>query len=970
MVICVFSFVFCCITGVPGTGSPNSVPRELPDPVDKGFHAMSDRESAEIEKRRIPDTEHRYSGSDMKKVRLTAAEQAWLREHPKIRIHAPDGFPPDLFWKNRRFMGTLKEYLDIISRRTGLQFEFVNIPNGEVEERMRKQEIDVRYTFEIPERRKEMFFTGPFAKNGWVIVSRSDAPFVGNMSRLKGRSVAVVEGMRIYKRMLRDYPDIRFLTLPSPLECLKAVSSGRADFFINGVSSTAYLIREERLAYLSVGQMTEYPPDPLMYGIRKDWPELLSIMNKGIATLSEEDRNAIFDRWVPLQIRQGADWSEMLHWALGLGSVFTLLLGITLFWNRRLAKEIRNRRRTEEQLSNANIFLDKIINTMPNPFFVKDEQHRWMILNDAYCDFMGYTREQLIGKSDYDFFPKEQADVFWEKDDLVFRTGTVHTNEEYFTDAKGNVCSILTRKTVMTNACGEKILLGIITEITDRKKVEKELRKAKEAAESANRAKSAFLASMSHELRTPLNGILGYTQILKSDPKLTDQQREGIYIIEQSGNHLLSLLNDILDLAKIESGKVELYETDFHFPNFIQDLCSSIRVRAEKKGIAFHLKTDSESGKNSLPQYLRADERRLRQILINLLGNAIKFTEKGSVTLQIQNTGKNASLMPHHSSLCPLRFSVEDTGIGIAPEDMQKIFSPFQQTGDQKYRMEGTGLGLSITRNLVEMMGGKLQVTSRAGLGTIFFFDLLLPEIVTEKAKRSAASRITGIKGKKPKILMVDDNAFNRFVFKGLLIPLGFEFAEARDGREGLEAAKNMLPDVIITDLIMPEMDGIELIRQLRQQDGVKDSIIFATSASVFPEDQKNCFAAGANAFLPKPIESDYLLEQVERFLSAEWIYAEAAGKKAETAEDPVLPSAEILAELEKFAKIGDIDGLQNRLSALTGEDERFIPLRNQLWPLCEEFRYDELWALLEKYSESLSGTGNPELQGYSFKQP
>ncbi|MEE4354954.1 MAG: transporter substrate-binding domain-containing protein [Desulfococcaceae bacterium] len=904
--------------------------------ADKGFTAISDQELAEIEKHWIPDPEKRYYKSDMKKVRLTAAEQAWLREHPKIRIHAPDGFPPDIFWKDGVFMGILKEYLDIISQRTGLRFEFVNIPNAEVEERMRKQEIDVRYTYEIPERRKEMFFTDPFAKVGWMIVGRGDAPFVGNLSRLKGCTVAVVKGMRLYKRMFSDYPDIRFHTVSSPPEGLKAVSSGRADFFINNESSTAYLIREERLTYLSVGQITEYPPEPLMYGIRKDWPELPGIMNKGIATITDADRNAIYDRWVPLQIRQGADWSEILHWALGIGSVFMIILGITLYWIRRLAKEITERRQTEEALRKSEARFRTFIESAPVGIVISVHNHNRLFSNKKFIELFGYTQEDTPTVDAW--WPLAYPDETYRN--IVRQRWNAAVKEAVKTDTE-----IVPQEALVQCKDGKKryaeigfVSVGEINivsfvDITKRKLAEENLKQAKEAAEAATREKSEFLAGMSHELRTPLNSILGYAQILKEDPLLSENQRKGVTIIEKSGIHLLSLLNDILDLAKVESGKIELTERIFCFPDMIRTVDSMIRVKAEAKGIRYRYEEFSPPEKGKIPSDVYGDEKRLTQVLVNLLGNAVKFTEKGSITLKVENRGREQD---RDSVLCTLGFEIRDTGIGITADDVQKLFQPFQQVGEKKYHAGGTGLGLVISKTLVEIMGGNLEVSSEYGSGTVFFFELKLREAQRKKGEISGCGlRIRGYKGEKRRILIADDNEFNRNFLADLLSPLGFDISEAVNGKDGLEKAREIRPDLIVTDLMMPEMDGIGFIRKIRQSTELKHIPVIASSASVYEQDRENSLSAGADEFLGKPLDTEIFMEQLQRLLHLEWIYDE---KETGDIFPECLPPDEILENIYALAMLGDIGEIQNILNRLEDSGQSSGTVMEKMKKLAVEF--------------------------------
>ncbi|MEH2372118.1 ATP-binding protein [Nostoc sp.] len=498
----------------------------------------------------------------------------------------------------------------------------------------------------------------------------------------------------------------------------------------------------------------------------------------------------------------------------------------------------------------------------------------------------------------------------------------------------------------------EAINRVLSTEIVERKRIEKELRLAEEVAQNSSQAKSEFLANMSHELRTPLNGILGYTQILQRTESLSEKGRKGVSIIYQCGSHLLTLINDVLDLSKIEARKLELYPVDFYLPAFIDSVTEMCRIRAEQKVIAFHVQLDPD-----LPTGIHADEKRLRQVLINLLSNAIKFTNQGSVTFKVQVITQESNT--NGQTNYKIRFQVIDTGTGIIPEQAEKIFQPFEQVGNQKRQSEGTGLGLAISQNIVLLMGDQIQVQSEFGKGSTFWFEAKLPES-KDWAKVSRVveqGTIIDYQGQRRTILIADDRWENRSVIVNLLEPVGFIVVEASQGQEAWEQALAHKPDLIITDLVMPIFDGFELINRLRESEQFKEIPIIASSASVFAIDQHKSIDVGADVFLPKPVEAETLLEMLRQFLNLEWIFdgkVDAIKKNStsglEQPEKMIYPAKEVLQELLELAQDGDIQKILELAGQLSASDEQLMVFVQQLVQLASNFQLKRLETFIQQY--------------------
>ncbi|AFZ08760.1 multi-sensor hybrid histidine kinase [Oscillatoria nigro-viridis PCC 7112] len=520
-------------------------------------------------------------------------------------------------------------------------------------------------------------------------------------------------------------------------------------------------------------------------------------------------------------------------------------------------------------------------------------------VNQAVKQIYGYEPEEMLGCSFSDFLAPGEIDWKWELQQRLLTGKTVFQYENIVLGKDGRKIDVNTKAIARMDAEGNIIgTTGTASDITERKQAEIVLQKAKEEADRANRAKSEFLSNMSHELRTPLNAILGFSQLLARDPDLGADQQQYLGIITQSGEHLLVLINNILQMSKIEVGLVTLNNSTFDLHKMLKNTENMLKLQAEKKGLQLIFDCPPD-----LPQYIETDESKLRQVLINVVANAIKFTAEGGVNLRVKHEGlktKNYGDIPPSESCC-LLFEVEDTGSGISAEEMENLFKPFAQTESGKKAQEGTGLGLPISKQFVQLMGGKMTVTSTLGRGSIFRFDVKvsLPNAVEIQVAQTAR-RVVGLEPGQPeyRILAVDDRLESRLLLVRMLTSLGFAVQEAENGVQAVEMWSSWEPHLIWMDMRMPVMDGYEATKQIKAHLKGQATVIIALTASAFDEERSVILSAGCDDFVAKPFREQVILEKMAKYLGVRYVYDREAS---------LSPDAAVSAEVSTATETADL---------------------------------------------------------------
>jgi PAS domain S-box-containing protein len=616
--------------------------------------------------------------------------------------------------------------------------------------------------------------------------------------------------------------------------------------------------------------------------------------------------------------------------------------GGQLLYYEGTVQDITDRKDTEailqRQLSAIEAASEGIAILTKNGFIYVNPAHIRLFGYDSFNEFFGQPWTILYPPKEVQRFEQEVTPVLMDKG---------HWQGEMLAQRRDG--SLFAEELSLTFADNGD-LICVCRDITERKLTQVRLETAKESAEKANRAKSQFLANMSHELRTPLNAIIGFTQLMARDSSLRGENQEFVEIINQSGEHLLGLINDILEMSKIEAGLVNLTENSFDLYRLLNSVETLFKLKTDAKGLELIF----ERAEN-VPQYIEADEIKLRQILINLLGNAIKFTQVGQIRIGLKVAEGNELEAELPFQLCIV---VEDTGAGIAESELNRLFQPFVQTATGRQSQQGTGLGLAISRKFVQLMGGDLAVRSQVGLGTAFTFSIqtrcAVPHAI---ASTPSSRRVVGLALGQPsyRILAVDDKSNNRRLLVTLLSSLGFKVCEAVNGVEAISIWEDWHPHLILMDMRMPEMDGYEATRRIKAHPKGMSTLIIALTASALQEERHEIIAAGCDDCIYKPFREEELIAALVKHLHVEFVCDRSAASKKDVSSDSAseltttaiatVMSVTWMEALQTAAKSGDDDQIYALIAQIPSDR---IPLIERLSQLTEQFAFDQILNLTQ----------------------
>ncbi|MGP9800806.1 response regulator [Rheinheimera sp. NSM] len=800
---------------------------------------------------------------------FSAQEQQFLAANPRLNLVIMPQNAPFLYAdKQGHYTGLVQDFLAIVSSRTGLDFNIVEANSlQDMLAMLQDGRADLAATLAPTEgRQQQLLFTRPFFVTSYVLVNRLDKPATLSLNDLNAKTLAILNGHATQRYIELTYPDIKLLKVDNVAQAYDALLSGQADAMVNDLFSARYYLQRYFSEQLRITSSFKPAHSRFTLSMPHRHAMLHSILDKTIISIPPEKLAQLSLQWGRRAEESPISWKNY-QTEIQIASVLAaVLISGFMLWNFILRKQIVARRQVEQALQEQLKFVRVLIDSTPYPIYVRDNQQgRLLLCNQAYLNFFNVTAAQVTGKTLAESNMLNTADT--DRYQNLYKEAA-QSSSGLFADRNIQVGEQLYRVYHWTvphhNVNGE--LVGVIggwIDISERQRLLDAVQAAKDEAEQASKAKSAFLATMSHEIRTPLHAVIGTLELAKHKAETGQWDFEAIDIAYDSAQGLKELIGDILDIAKIEAGKLELYNQSCNLADETQRVYKVFIGVARQKGL--YLKLDIAPQLQQLR--VMSDPGRVRQVLANLLSNAVKFTASGGITLSLQ-------LLAQTNDQLSVRLSVEDTGVGIAEHELAKLMQPFSQTASaQAVAVRGTGLGLSICRAIVQLMQGDITIDSTQGQGTSVSvtLSLTMAAAVSGDDTGAAISLLpTDINVAPLRLLVVDDHDVNRMLLARQLSYLSHQVWQAADGRQALQLLQQVTVDVVITDCNMPVMDGYQLVRQIRQSQQLCQLPVLGLTASAEQQDRNRCIDAGMNDCLFKPVSMAQLQQALMPYVSAD----------------------------------------------------------------------------------------------------
>ena len=841
------------------------------------------------------------AGSDIlltdQKLQLTQREERWLKDHPVVKVIVNEAFAPLTFFDaDGNFRGITADLLELIRLRTGLRFE---IQHGRDVNAMIQQVDDgkadiIGAIVPSAERETQLNFSRPYLENSYVMLTRKEPDAPSSLEQLAGKRLAITQGNPLESILRRDFPEVQLVKASDTFKASELLAQGHVEGAVNSLVVANYFLSSQVFQdKLQISTSIGTLPATFALATSRSANELSSILDKALLSIAPDELGVINSRWRGYTAASDSYWRNyhqlIARIIIGTG----LLLLVSLSWNAYMRRQIKHRQMAERALNDQFEFMRALVNETPHPIYVRDRKGMLQTCNDSYLQVFDVKREDVIGKNAIQMSSALETDatqyhadyqrVMAEGNPLILdRTLHIH----------GKKLTIYHWILPYRDSTGEvQGIIGGWIDISERRQLFDEIRAAKERADEANRAKSTFLATMSHEIRTPMNAVIGMLELTLKRADQGHLDRPAIEVAYNSAKDLLELIGDILDIARIESGRLSLAPERVNLREVIESVVRVFDGLARQKTLSLSLEFKPDHDDTEV----LIDPLRFKQVLSNLVSNAIKFTERGQVKIKVE-------VVPTElAQQVEMKLVVEDTGIGISRDDQLRLFEPFAQADNSGHlARSGAGLGLVICRSLCAMMGGQLSLSSVPMVGTQVHVSLkmtrLQPEQATDELKPEAPTTAPVLN-----VLVVDDHPANRLLMCQQLGYLGHQFTAAQNGATGFQAWRQERFDLVIADCNMPIMNGYELSRSIReyeQREQLVPCVVLGFTANAQPEEKQRCAQAGMNDCLFKPISLTALERQLAQIAPPPpHLHLDLGNFEALTGGDPQL-SWRLLEEL------------------------------------------------------------------------